>query len=155
MAKRYLGPLTVETAHIGDPQLRHWLIAAAEADSAPMSHAEQRTMLDEVIRATEFERFLARKFPTKKRFGAEGSEALIPLLRRILRRAAAAGVTHVVIGTMHRGRLNIAANVLGRPLAQMLAEIKGTHRFPSIRRALATSLITSVTTAWWTPVPAA
>ena len=130
MAARYLGPLAVETAHIDDPALRNWLIAAWEAGGAPMSRGEQRATLHELLRAGEFERFLGLKFPTKKRFGAEGAEALVPLLREVLRRAAAAGVTHVVIGTMHRGRLNIAANVLGRPLPQLLAEIKGAHPFP-------------------------
>ena len=130
MAARYVGSLAVETAHIDDPGLRNWLIAARETESAPPSRDERWTALLELIRADEFERFLGRKFPTKKRFGAEGAEAMIPLLRGVLRRAAAAGVTHAVIGTMHRGRLNIGANVLGRSLAQMLAEIQGAHPFP-------------------------
>jgi len=130
-AALYAGRLAVETAHIDDAMLRNWLIAAWEATSAPASQAEQRTMMNELLRADEFERFMARKFPTKKRFGAEGAEAVVPLLRQVLRRAASAGVTHAVIGTMHRGRLNLASNVLGRPLAQMLAEIQGAHPFPA------------------------
>ena len=130
-AALYAGRLTVETAHIDDPALRSWLISAWEATSAPAGRTEQRTMLEELLHADEFERFMARKFPTKKRFGAEGAEAVVPLLRQVLRRAAQAGVTHAVIGTMHRGRLNLACNVLGRPLSQTLAEIKGAHPFPA------------------------
>ncbi len=59
-------------------------------------------MLQELIEAEALEDFLGKKFPTKKRFGAEGAEAVIPLLRRILTQAAAAGVRRAVIGTMHR-----------------------------------------------------
>ncbi len=127
----YLGPLAVETAHIDDPALRHWLIEAFEAPHDPAPIAEQTAALHDLIRADEFERFLGRKFPTKKRFGAEGAEAVVPLLRQVLRRAAASGVTQVVIGTMHRGRLNLCANVLGRALPQLLAEFKGAHPFPA------------------------
>lgn len=131
LAACYLGPLAVETAHIDDAALRRWLIEACEAPQAPAPASEQVATLHDLIRADEFERFLGRKFPTKKRFGAEGAEAVVPLLRQVLRRAAAAGVTHAVLGTMHRGRLNICANVLGRPLAQLLAEFKGAHPFPA------------------------
>ena len=131
LAPQYLGSATVETAHIDDAALRNWLIDTWEAGEAPLSPSSRREILYDLIRADEFERFLARKYPTKKRFGAEGVEAVVPLLRRVLRCAAAAGITHVVIGTMHRGRLNICANVLGRPLPQMLAEIRGVHPFPA------------------------
>jgi 2-oxoglutarate dehydrogenase E1 component len=88
-----------------------------------------RETLRGLVEADEFERFLGRKFPTKKRFGAEGAEAVVPMLRRLLAQAAATGVTHVVIGSMHRGRLNLMATVLGKSTLRMLAEIKGMHPF--------------------------
>ena len=125
----YCGSLTVETAHIDDAARRNWLIKQYEATAIAPPPGDEVAMLRDLIRADEFERFLARKFPTKKRFGAEGAEAIIVLLREVLRQAAAAGVTHVVIGTMHRGRLNIMATVLGRSTARLLAEIKGAHPF--------------------------
>lgn len=127
----HTGSLAVETAHIDDAALRNWLIQAFEDAREPLSPDDARDLLHDLVRAEVFEGFLARKFPTKKRFGAEGAEAIVPLLRRVLRSAAAQGVTHVVIGTMHRGRLSLVANVLGRPLAQLLAEIKGAHPFPA------------------------
>lgn len=127
----YCGSLAVETAHIDDPALRNWLIGRYEAIALAPPPGDEVAMLRDLIRADEFERFLARKFPTKKRFGAEGAEAIIVLLREILRQAAAAGVTHVVIGTMHRGRLNLMATILGRSAARLFAEIKGAHPFPA------------------------
>jgi 2-oxoglutarate dehydrogenase E1 component len=131
LARLYAGTLTVETAHIDDPAARNWLRAAFEemAHGGAVPPARQSRILAGLIEADEFERFLSVKFPTKKRFGAEGIEAFVPMLQRLLEHAAAKGVTHAVIGTMHRGRLSLLANVLGKPLARMLAEIKGAHPF--------------------------
>ncbi len=131
MVAHYLGPLAIETAHIDDAGLRNWLIEAWEHGRGAASPSRRIAALHDLLRADEFERFMARKFPGKKRFGAEGAEAIVPLLRQVLHSAAAAGVTHVVIGTMHRGRLNVVTNVAGRPLARLLAEMKGAHPFPA------------------------
>jgi 2-oxoglutarate dehydrogenase E1 component len=127
----YTGTLAVESAHIDDAARRAWLRAAVEQDTGLPAPAAPMAVLGELIEAEEFENFLGRKFPTKKRFGAEGAEAVIPLLRRVLANAAAQGVTRAVIGTMHRGRLSIMANVLGRSLARMIGEVKGAHPFPA------------------------
>jgi 2-oxoglutarate dehydrogenase E1 component len=125
----YCGAFAVETAHIDDRNLRAWIHDAVETPgSALLSQARLRA-LQRLIEAEEFERFMAIKFPAKKRFGLEGAEALAPLLDRLLRRAAAAGVTDVLIGSMHRGRLNITANILAKPLPQIFAEFKGAYPF--------------------------
>ena len=125
----HCGPLSVETAHIDDAGRRNWLLGRFEAAGIAAAPGDPAVMLRDLIRAAEFEQFLARKFPTKKRFGAEGAEAIIVLLREVLRQAAASGVTHAVIGTMHRGRLNVMATILGRSPARLFAEIKGAHPF--------------------------
>lgn len=127
----YCGSLSVETAHIDDAGLRAWLAAQFEACVLAPAPCDEPRLLHTLIRADEFERFLARKFPSKKRFGAEGAEAMIPLLLEVLRQAAAAGVTHAVVGTMHRGRLNVMANVMNVSLPQLIAGIKGAHPFPA------------------------
>jgi 2-oxoglutarate dehydrogenase E1 component len=129
LERAYRGSLTVETAHMDDPAASAWLRERFEAGQAAPDAGTRRAMLRGLLAADEFERFLGVKFPTKKRFGAEGAEALIPLLRRLLEQAALAGVTQVVMGTMHRGRLSILANVLGKPAARIIAEIKGLHPF--------------------------
>ncbi len=126
----YLGTLAVETGHIDDPAVRGWLIRAAErADDLPPG-AARRSALEALLRAEEFERFLGNKAPTKKRFGAEGAEALVPLLMQVLCRAAAAGVEEVVIATMHRGRLNLMVNVLGQEPVEAFHAFQGNHPFP-------------------------
>ncbi len=131
LRRLYQGTLTLETAHIDDPALRSWLRDAYEvAAAAPPAEARRRA-LSLLSAAEEFERLLGTRYPTKKRFGAEGMETLIPLLDRILAAAAAAGVTEVQVGTMHRGRLSLMANVLGKPLVELFAGIKGMHPFLS------------------------
>jgi 2-oxoglutarate dehydrogenase E1 component len=130
LIRLYCGGLTLEVAHIDDPRLRNWLIDTYESANIPPSRAERLSMLHNLIQADEFERFLGRKLPGKKRFGAEGAEGIVVLLQQLLKRAAASGVTHVVLGTMHRGRLNVITNILGRSPASLLAEMKGAHPFP-------------------------
>ena len=123
----YCGTLTLETAHIDDGRLRHRIRQSFEERTATPDASARRRALDLLIRAESFESLLGVRYPTKKRFGAEGAEAILPLLDRVLQRAAESGVREVVIGTMHRGRLNILANVLNKPLEQLFAEIIGTH----------------------------
>ncbi|HEY8613310.1 MAG TPA: 2-oxoglutarate dehydrogenase E1 component, partial [Roseomonas sp.] len=127
----YTGTLAVESAHIDDDARREWLRAAVERGEGLPRPAAPADILRDLIEAEEFEAFLARKLPTKKRFGAEGAEAVVPLLRRVLAGAAAAGITRAVIGTMHRGRLSLMSNVLGRSLVRLMAEMKNAHPFPA------------------------
>lgn len=129
LAEVYCGGLGLETEHIDSLERRQWAYRAFE------SYQPSPGWLVEFMRltaaASEFERLMHTKFPTKKRFGAEGAEAIVPLVRRILMRLAARGVERVVIGTMHRGRLNILTNALDRPLELTLAEFSGKHPFDS------------------------
>ncbi|MBP0496288.1 2-oxoglutarate dehydrogenase E1 component [Roseomonas indoligenes] len=127
----YAGTLTAESAHIDDDARRKWLRAAVERGDGLPEPAQPLDILRGLVAAEEFEGFLGRRFPTKKRFGAEGAEALIPLLTRVLERAAESGVKRAVIGTMHRGRLSIMTNVLGRSPTRLMAEIKNAHPFPA------------------------
>jgi len=120
------GTLAVETAHIDNGFLRREILDAFERRRPPDAVTRRRA-LDLLIRAESFEQLIGVRYPTKKRFGAEGAEAILALLDRILCGAAQAGVREVIIGTMHRGRLNILANVLSKPLQQLFAEIIGAH----------------------------
>ena len=131
----YTGTLSVESAHIDDHRLREWIRDVFEASPGRIEPQDRLRALTMLIKAEEFERFLSIKHPTKKRFGAEGVEAVLALLDRILQQAAVAGVKEVVIGSMHRGRLSIMANVLAMPLPAMFALLKGKHPFPQAPRS--------------------
>ena len=74
-----------------------------------------------------FETFLAQKFNTTKRFGLDGGEAIIPALKDGIDRASELGVHSFVIGMPHRGRLNVLANVMRKPMPLIFSEFQGTH----------------------------
>ena len=66
--------------------------------------------------ADQFERYLANKFNTAKRFGLEGGESCIPGLKCMIDRGSELGIESFVFGMPHRGRLNVLANVMRKPL---------------------------------------
>ncbi|WBO21984.1 2-oxoglutarate dehydrogenase E1 component [Sphingomonas abietis] len=122
----YCGNAALEADHIVNGDDRRWLYEQFEREMlAEPDETLYRETLEAVLLADEFERFIKTKWPTKKRFGSEGSEASMVILREALAQAAGAGLKEVVIGGMHRGRLATLATVLGKSLPTLIAEIKG------------------------------
>jgi 2-oxoglutarate dehydrogenase E1 component len=124
----YCGTVGVEYMFIQDPDRKEWLQQRMESarNKAPLDAPARRRILEKLLEAESFERFLHAKYVGHKRFSLEGCEALIPLLDRILSDAARAGVKEVVIGMSHRGRLNVLANTVGKPLARIFSEFEGS-----------------------------
>jgi 2-oxoglutarate dehydrogenase E1 component len=127
----YQSTLTVETAHIDDANMRTWVSDVFEAERNPLSHEELLRIHQKLVQGEEFESFLGRKYPTKKRFGAEGAESIFPLMDRLFRAASACGVEEIVVGPMHRGRTSLMGIVFGTPLPELFAKFKGAHPFPA------------------------
>jgi 2-oxoglutarate dehydrogenase E1 component len=113
--------------YIADPERKEWLQHRMESarNYPALDGASKKRVLQKVIEAESFERFLHAKYVGHKRFSLEGGETLIPLLDRILNDSALLGLREVVIGMPHRGRLNVLANTVGKPLAQIFAEFEG------------------------------
>ena len=84
-------------------------------------------MLDRLCWSDHFEAFLASKYSTTKRFGLEGCEALIVGMKELIDCAVDNGVDNVVMGMPHRGRLNVLANVLRKPMEMVFKEFRGIH----------------------------
>ena len=84
-----------------------------------MSAEEKRILLARLVRSTRFEEYLAKKWPSEKRFGLEGCEVLIPAMKQIIDIASSRGVDNFVIGMPHRGRLNVLANVCRKELEKI------------------------------------
>lgn len=80
---------------------------------------------------TTKKQFLALKWSTQKRFGLEGTESMIAGIKALIDTAAEEGLKQVVIGMPHRGRLNVLANVLRKPVEMIFAEFDGS---PSSQR---------------------
>ena len=114
-----------EYIHILDRDEREWLQDRLEGGQPKPTHAEQMHILHKLNAAEAFETFLQTKYVGQKRFSLEGAESLIPLMDAVIDTAAGQGLDEVVIGMPHRGRLNVLANIVGKPLAQIFSEFEG------------------------------
>jgi multifunctional 2-oxoglutarate metabolism enzyme len=121
----YCRRVGVEYMHIQDPEERRWIQDRVEQRYTKPSPEEQQHILVRLNAAEAFETFLQTKFVGQKRFSLEGGESVIPLLDEILSAAAAGGLDEVVIGMAHRGRLNVLANIVGKPYEKIFSEFEG------------------------------
>ena len=127
LRQTYSARIGVEFMHIQDPDQKSWIQVQMEGSHnllRPSAEAK-REILDQLTAAEGFERFLHVKFPGTKRFGLDGGESTVPVLEAIVRRSAELGVDEVVIGMSHRGRLNVLANVMGKPYTAIFSEFQG------------------------------
>ncbi len=126
LRETYCGTLGVEYMDIPDPQRREWLAERIEAghNRPTLSAAQRVRILEQLLTADAFEHFLHVKYVGQKRFSLEGAASLIPMLDTLLARAAALGVQQIVIGMPHRGRINVLANVMNKPLEMIFSEFE-------------------------------
>jgi 2-oxoglutarate dehydrogenase E1 component len=96
-----------------------------------------------VIHGEQWEKFLARKYVGTKRFGLDGGESMIPALEAVIKYGGQLGVEEIVIGMAHRGRLNVLANVMGKPYRAIFSEFAGGSRQSRGRRRLGRRQISS------------
>jgi len=123
LKQTYCHTIGVEYMHIPDRQECNWIRERVETPE-PFSFTPDQKLhiLDRLTWATLFERFLKLKYQNTKRFGLDGCESLIPGMKTMIDTAAELGVDSVVIGMPHRGRLNVMANVVRKPLEALLHE---------------------------------
>jgi multifunctional 2-oxoglutarate metabolism enzyme len=126
LQQTYCRKIGIEYRHIQDFAEKAWIQERLEpADNRqPLDKSLRNEALRNLIAAESFEKYLHARFIGHKRFGLEGAETVIPVLARILSDAADDGVQEAVIGMAHRGRLNVLTNIIGKPLAKVLAEFE-------------------------------
>ena len=115
----------VEYMYITDPEQRQWLQERLEVAAEPLPREEQKHILGRLNAAEAFETFLQTKYVGQKRFSLEGGETVIPMLDAILQKATEQDLDEVAIGMPHRGRLNVLANIVGKPYAKIFNEFEG------------------------------
>ena len=121
----YCRRVGVEYMHIQDPEERRWIQERVEKTYEKPDAIEQKHILNRLNAAEAFETFLQTKYVGQRRFSLEGGESLIPLLDEVLTQAAAGHLDEVVIGMAHRGRLNVLANIVGKPYEKIFSEFEG------------------------------
>ncbi|NIJ10791.1 2-oxoglutarate decarboxylase [Saccharomonospora amisosensis] len=121
----YCRTVGVEYTHILDPDERRWIQERVEVPHEKPEPSVQKYVLSKLNAAEAFETFLQTKYVGQKRFSLEGGETVIPLLDTVLDKAAEHELDEVVIGMPHRGRLNVLANIVGKPISQIFQEFEG------------------------------
>eukprot|EP00834_Sanchytrium_tribonematis_P006902 NODE_557_length_6097_cov_0.482161.p1 type:complete len:741 gc:universal NODE_557_length_6097_cov_0.482161:4568-2346(-) len=124
----YCKSIGIEYFHIPSRTQCDWLREKFEIPQPyKFSSEKKKVILDRLMWADHFEQFVAQKYPSDKRFGLEGCEALIPGMKCLIDKAVDMGVNNIVMGMPHRGRLNVLSNVVRKPNESLFNEFKGTH----------------------------
>ena len=128
LQKTYCSSLGVEYMHMGSREKTNWIRAQVETPKwMKFSKEKKMHIYERLCFADQFEKFLAKKFSTAKRFGLEGGEACVPGLKCMIDRGSELGLESFSFGMPHRGRLNVLANVMRKPMPQIFKEFQGTH----------------------------
>jgi 2-oxoglutarate dehydrogenase E1 component len=117
----YCGTIGVEFAHIRHPERREWIQQRMESDPPPPSPADQKFILERLIRAELFETVAQTRYLGTKRYSLEGNTSLIPLLDELLECGAERGMEEAVLAMSHRGRLNVVVNIVNKEAAEVFS----------------------------------
>ena len=123
----YCGSIGYEYMHISNPTERKWFRDRVEKpqDIPRFTKNGKEAILNKLIQAEGFEKFLHTKYVGTKRFGLDGGESLIPALEQIIKIGGQSKIKEVKIGMSHRGRLNVLANVLQKSYKRIFNEFAG------------------------------
>jgi 2-oxoglutarate dehydrogenase E1 component len=134
LRETYCRTIGVEYMHIQDTHIRRWLQERMEPrrNRPNLARRQKLRILMNLHFAELFEKFLQTRYVGQKRFSLEGAETLIPLLDAVVERAPELGVREIVLGMAHRGRLNVLANILGKPYQEIFAEFEDNYLADSI-----------------------
>jgi 2-oxoglutarate dehydrogenase E1 component len=130
LRETYCGTLGVEYTDIPDKRRRDWLEERMERRrNRPELSADERVrILEWMLQADAFEAFAHARYPGQKRFSLEGAATLVPMLDALIEAVGSLGGEQLVLGMPHRGRLNVLANVLGKPLERVFAEFESSFK---------------------------
>ncbi|OJV14053.1 MAG: 2-oxoglutarate dehydrogenase E1 component [Alphaproteobacteria bacterium 33-17] len=128
----YSSTFGAEIQQIRDPNERQWLYDKLESgEFINQINANDRKHILRTLTETEgFEQFLHLRFPGAKRFSVEGGESSLVAVEQMIEKSAELGVSRIIMGMAHRGRLNNLTKILGKPYVAMLSEFQGNLAFP-------------------------
>jgi 2-oxoglutarate dehydrogenase E1 component len=129
LEKTYCGSIGAEYMHIVSTDEKRWIQQRLESVQSTPSYdkATKTAILSGLVAADGLEKYLSSKFPGAKRFGLEGGDAMVPMLKAMIHRAGEQGAKDCVIGMAHRGRLNTLINVLGKNPSKLFDEFAGKY----------------------------
>ncbi|KAF1334794.1 Oxoglutarate dehydrogenase, partial [Globisporangium splendens] len=132
LREAYCGKMGFEFQHVTSPEEKAWLAQCVESldQKFPVLPSDLRNAYTSMLMADVFETFMAKKFSSFKRYSGEGAEAMLPAVNTVLNAAAVAGISDVVIGMPHRGRLALLVSLLDYPAHKLFYKVQGNSEFP-------------------------
>ncbi len=129
LRETYCRTMGVEYMHIQDYTIRRWIQERLEPQRGQPGYGRRQKLriLIDLHYAELLEKFLHTRYLGQKRFSLEGAETLIPLLEKLVDNAADRNVKEIVLGMAHRGRLNVLANIIGKPYAELFSEFEENY----------------------------
>jgi len=133
LQETYCGHIGFEYMHINEVEERRFIQERIEKpeDTVQFTPEGKMSILNKVIHAEQWEKFLARKYVGTKRFGLDGGEGAVPALEAVIKYGGQYGVTEIDVGMAHRGRLNILTNVMGKSAQAIFHEFAGGATNPA------------------------
>ena len=127
LQRTYCGTFALQYMHISNPEQSSWLKERIEGLGKEIQFTKEgrKAILNKLVEAEGFEKFLHVKYMGTKRFGLDGAESLIPAMEQIIKRGGSLGVKEIIIGMPHRGRLSVLANVMSKPFRAIFNEFQG------------------------------
>ena len=132
----YCSSIAAEFSHLHSAAQRDFFASRLESitPAASLSPADRRNIHSLLLQSATFDRFMSIKFPSTKRYGLEGAEALLPALDAVFAAASQQGVRQTVVGMPHRGRLNFMVALLDFPARALFSKVQGKSWIPSSMR---------------------
>ncbi len=127
LRETYCSTVAVEFLHIQNKPIRRWLIQQMESSRNRPSFGQEKkkVILDDLLTAEEFEHFMHTAFIGQKRFSLEGAESVIPALHHLVDSAPDMGISEIIMGMTHRGRLTVLNRILNKPPVELFREFEG------------------------------
>ncbi|XP_019512505.1 PREDICTED: probable 2-oxoglutarate dehydrogenase E1 component DHKTD1, mitochondrial [Hipposideros armiger] len=127
----YCGQISIETSQLQSQEEKDFFAKRFEELKKETFTTEEKKHLSKLmLESQEFDHFLATKFATVKRYGGEGAESMMGFFHELLKMSAYSGITDVIIGMPHRGRLNLLTGLLQFPPELMFRKMRGLSEFP-------------------------
>lgn len=124
LEKTYCESLSLQVGSC-HPKIRHWFFEEFEKPSFSLNLEDKKAAFSHLVEGEILEKFLHLNFIGKKRFSLEGLDVLIPSLEYLLEKGTQQGITDLVIGMAHRGRLNLLINLMKKDPQVLFSEFEG------------------------------
>lgn len=130
LTKTYCETISCEFMHLVNPVERLWFAEKWEsAIQKNLSDDERKNIAKTMLKSETFDRFLGTKFASVKRYGGEGAESMMIFFEELFKQSVSHGITDIIIGMPHRGRLNLLTGLLKFPPALMFQKMSGKPEF--------------------------